>query len=438
MPSSDKIRNVPFVLFGAGGRRRCSARSSPAARTAAVRAAVTAVGACDSSGVLRPSSSGERPDAALERLIEYKAGGGKLAELSSPPDEVAARPSGRARPTSSRRWRRAPRHHAASSSTARRPTRRSALLQCAEPGSTLRRLGEQAVRVVARRLQPPRRRPARRARYFESTVCAGVPVVAAMQRTVAAADAVSRVAGCSRHAGLRDVGTARAASSRTWCRRRRTRAHRARPARRPRRRRRRAQARAAQLGALRRAIRRAIRRNSTRNSTRISPTPDARPRPGAHPRADPRAAARDGERQGRPCTRRRWPAPRARVYGAAADARRRVHGEGGGGRGGGEVLRYAASVDVASQSLTVGLLAVPKDSALGSLRAPTTWSRSHDVVRRLAARPPLRRRRHGDDGGGRALRHDRPRVHARLSGRRKRRNVGCPTLKPIDTTICTP
>ena len=57
----------------------------------------------------------------------------------------------------------------------------------------------------------------------------------------------------------------------------------------------------------------------------------------------------------------------------------------------GKVLRYAASVDVASQSLTVGLLAVPKDSALGSLQGSdnlvevyTTWYADSPLVLRGA------------------------------------------------------
>ena len=202
MPSSDKIRNVPFVLFGAGGVGSALLRAVLTGRALHCERyglRFTAVGACDSSGVLRPGSSGELSDAALERLIEYKAGGGKLAELTSPPDEVAARPSSRARPTSSRRWRRkpAPTTPAASSSTARRPTRRSRRCWCAPSPARPRAASAKEPFAssldVFNRLGSGPRAPGRV--RFESTVCAGVPVVAAMQRTVAAADAVSRVAG---------------------------------------------------------------------------------------------------------------------------------------------------------------------------------------------------------------------------------------------------
>ena len=71
MPSSDKIRNVPFVLFGAGGVGSALLRAVLTGRALHCERyglRFTAVGACDSSGVLRPGSSGELSDAALERI----------------------------------------------------------------------------------------------------------------------------------------------------------------------------------------------------------------------------------------------------------------------------------------------------------------------------------------------------------------------------------
>ena len=204
MPSSDKIRNVPFVLFGAGGVGSALLRAVLTGRALHCERyglRFTAVGACDSSGVLRPGSSGELSDAALERLIEYKAGGGKLAELTSPPDEVAARPSEQSSADflASVAARAGADHPGCilvdcTATDATIP----ALLQCAEPGSTLRAASANKKPFassldVFNRLGGGPRAPGRV--RFESTVCAGVPVVAAMQRTVAAADAVSRVAG---------------------------------------------------------------------------------------------------------------------------------------------------------------------------------------------------------------------------------------------------
>jgi aspartokinase/homoserine dehydrogenase 1 len=189
-------RSVPFVLLGVGGVGAELLRSivkSRALHAERYGLRLSALAVCDSSGVVRPAEAGaEVSDEALSALIAHKERGGKLATASGPEVACEARPA-----------------DVPASEFLRTVTVGTSggaiVVDCTASDATLPALlhaaASPSMRVVMANKKPvtaslqawdglcgPRVR-------FESTVGAGLPAISSLQRVVASGDPVTRIAG---------------------------------------------------------------------------------------------------------------------------------------------------------------------------------------------------------------------------------------------------
>lgn len=187
-------RNVPFVMLGVGGVGSELLRSIVRARTVHAEKyglRLSAVALCDSSGAVRAAAGSEMSDDDLARIVELKAAGGALASAEA----CEPRP---ADVTPSEFLERIALSHPAASG--------AIVVDCTASDATLQALlaaARSGMRVVTANKKPMTAsiaafeelcRDCAHVR-FESTVGAGLPAIASLQRVVASADPVSRVAG---------------------------------------------------------------------------------------------------------------------------------------------------------------------------------------------------------------------------------------------------
>ena len=192
-------RKVKFALVGSGGVGAALLKAVVGARelheTAyGLRLCATAV--CDSSAVARASGDAELSDQAIAAVLEHKAAGGRLADLAVNGVSISTKPAD----TSMEDFLKA----VADESTAGG----GMLVDCTATEATIPALLAAAAsgRAVSANKKPFSssyatfeqlvKRPAAPASLrFEATVGAGLPVIAAVQRTLAAADPVRSVSG---------------------------------------------------------------------------------------------------------------------------------------------------------------------------------------------------------------------------------------------------
>ena len=195
MASEQTCRKVPFTLLGSGGVGAALLKAIVGARelhdtSYGLRFCAKAV--CDSSAVAK-GTGGELSDQAIAAILEHKAGGGKLADLVLSGVTITAKPAD------------------ASTSDFLTDLQNDGgmLVDCTATEDTIPALLATAAvggRVVSANKKPFSsdysafkalvRRPAAPGTIrFESSVGAGLPVIAALQRTIAAADPVSSISG---------------------------------------------------------------------------------------------------------------------------------------------------------------------------------------------------------------------------------------------------
>lgn len=197
-PQMAPQRSVPFVLLGVGGVGAELLRTivrSRALHAERYGLRLSALAVCDSSGVVRPAEGGaEVSDEALSALIAHKERGGKLATASGSGVACEARPA-----------------DVSASEFLREvvlgtgPAAGAIVVDCTATDATLPALlsatATTDMRAVLANKKPvtasmeawdglsgPRVR-------LESTVGAGLPAIASLQRVVASADRVTKIAG---------------------------------------------------------------------------------------------------------------------------------------------------------------------------------------------------------------------------------------------------
>ena len=191
-------RRVPFILYGAGGVGSALLEAIVGARTLhAERYGIrlSAIAICDSSAAVESASGAELDDGALSSLVKHKADGGKLATASG---TVNAKTEGL---SSSDFLSSVVEKYAASEPDA-------IVVDCTATDATVPALVKAAasLRVVSANKKPFSSdlgtfqalalQPSSPARVrYEATVGAGLPVIAAIQRLVNAADGVTLISG---------------------------------------------------------------------------------------------------------------------------------------------------------------------------------------------------------------------------------------------------
>ena len=196
MASEQTCRKVPFTLLGSGGVGAALLKAIVGARelhdtSYGLRFCAEAV--CDSSGIAK-ATDGELSDEAIAAILAHKAGGGKLADLVLSGVTITAKSA-----------------DVATSAFLEAQVEREGgmLIDCTATGDTIPALLATAAaggRVVSANKKPfasdynafkalVRRAAAPGTVRFESSVGAGLPVIAALQRTIAAADPVSSISG---------------------------------------------------------------------------------------------------------------------------------------------------------------------------------------------------------------------------------------------------
>ena len=195
MAAEQTCRKVPFSLLGSGGVGAALLKAIVGARElhdTAYGLRFCAKAVCDSSAVAK-GTDGELSDQAIAAILEHKAGGGKLADLVLSGVTITAKPAD------------------ASTSDFLTALQNDGgmLVDCTATEDTIPALLATAAgggRVVSANKKPFSsdysafkalvRRPAAPGTIrFESSVGAGLPVIAALQRTIAAADPVSSISG---------------------------------------------------------------------------------------------------------------------------------------------------------------------------------------------------------------------------------------------------
>jgi len=196
-------RSVPFVLLGVGGVGSELLRSIVRARALhAERYGVrlSAIAVCDSSGVMRSVEGGaEVSDEALIAMVAHKEGGGKVATAGGVGVACEVRP---AEVSAAEFLNRVSQDVASSAAAAG-----AIVVDCTATDATLPALLTAATTPPMRAVMANKKpvsasmadfdlfaAAAPRVR-FESTVGAGLPAISSLQRVVASADAVSKVAG---------------------------------------------------------------------------------------------------------------------------------------------------------------------------------------------------------------------------------------------------
>ena len=198
------MRIVPFCVFGAGGVGSALIEAVIGARTlheSRYGVRLAAVALADSSGVVRAPKGGEISDSSLVELVRHKKGGGKLLEASTAGIEAVAQPSDQSTSDFLK------------SIVGECGTRAPGCIvvdltasDATVPALLLAGAGDSGLKVVSANKKPFASSlatfeqlvlaPGGSARVrYESTVGAGLPVIAALQRVVGAHDGVSLISG---------------------------------------------------------------------------------------------------------------------------------------------------------------------------------------------------------------------------------------------------
>ena len=198
--TSPTLRKVPFVLIGAGSVGSALLKTIADSRTLhadryGIRLSALAV--CDSSAAVLATASSELSDRTLTTLIAHKAAGSKLATL-------------RNRDVSVQSPQDLPAEAFLLSLVDKFEAPDTIIVDCSASGATVPALVRAArrLRVVSANKKPfadssmdtflsLARAPSSPARVrYESTVGAGLPVVATLSRIVSAHDRVQQISGC--------------------------------------------------------------------------------------------------------------------------------------------------------------------------------------------------------------------------------------------------
>eukprot|EP00908_Phaeocystis_cordata_P010163 Transcript_21003.p1 GENE.Transcript_21003~~Transcript_21003.p1 ORF type:complete len:407 (-),score=156.82 Transcript_21003:893-2113(-) len=196
-PDMSAARKVPFTLMGSGGVGAALLKAIVGARDLhakdyGLRLCATAV--CDSSAVAK-GTDGELSDQAIASLLEHKAAGGKLVDLVVNGVSISAKPAEASAQDFLKTVAAADGGGMLVDCTATEDTI-PALLAAAAGGGRVVSANKKPFSSAYTTFEQLVRRPAAPATIrFEATVGAGLPVIAAVQRTLGAADPISAISG---------------------------------------------------------------------------------------------------------------------------------------------------------------------------------------------------------------------------------------------------